>query len=239
MKIARIDGYDSPAEVCFRAARNDYSATNDPWVGEATVDELRAGASTDTIADFIDRAMDRGHWGVFEHAQATFAIEGASRVAMAQLSRHRHASFDIQSLRYTGFEDARWLNRPLADIKREKILQFITVPPTIDQAGGPVRQAYLQDCCRAFKSYYEMVVNHGVEKEDARYVLPLSTQVNIVFSMNARALLHLFDIRHKADVQSETYDIADGVLAECVAWFPECFERYTHEFHPRANQLAP
>ena len=45
-------------------------------------------------------AVESGHTSVLEHAVYTFKIDGISRAALAQLTRHRIASFDVQSQRY-------------------------------------------------------------------------------------------------------------------------------------------
>ena len=48
----------------------------------------------------LEHAIGAGHASVLEHASFTFEVEGLSRAALAQLTRHRLASFDVQSQRY-------------------------------------------------------------------------------------------------------------------------------------------
>ena len=48
---------------------------------------------------FVERVMAMGHESVLEHASFTFLVEGVSRVLLAQLTRHRIASFSVQSQR--------------------------------------------------------------------------------------------------------------------------------------------
>ena len=50
----------------------------------------------------LGHAMKSGHDSVSEHASFTFKIEGVSRVLLAQITRHRLASFSVQSQRYCG-----------------------------------------------------------------------------------------------------------------------------------------
>ena len=52
---------------------------------------------------FVERVMAMGHESVLEHASFTFLVEGVSRVLLAQLTRHRIASFSVQSQRYVSY----------------------------------------------------------------------------------------------------------------------------------------
>lgn len=70
----------------------------------------------------IVHLLQHGHYGPFEHPPATFAIEGMSRACMAQLTRHRHVSFDVQSMRYVAFDAV-----DPADVKAGAIV--VTPPP--------------------------------------------------------------------------------------------------------------
>lgn len=54
------------------------------------------------IAKSLSVAMDGGHESVLEHAAFTFRVSGVSRVLLAQLTRHRIASYSVQSQRYCG-----------------------------------------------------------------------------------------------------------------------------------------
>ena len=56
-------------------------------------------------ADFIEKIRKMGHMTPFEHASFTFGIDGVSRVLLAQLTRHRIASFSVQSQRYVNYTD--------------------------------------------------------------------------------------------------------------------------------------
>ena len=73
-----------------------------------------SGAEMGTLLDqvenkdqsaFLERVMGRGHLSVAEHASFTFLVEGVSRTLLAQLTRHRIASFSVQSQRYVSMEN--------------------------------------------------------------------------------------------------------------------------------------
>ena len=70
----------------------------------ATVDSLSERVSSADQTAFVEKIMGMGHESVMEHVSFTFAVEGVSRVLLAQLTRHRLASFSVQSQRYVSYE---------------------------------------------------------------------------------------------------------------------------------------
>ena len=66
----------------------------------STIEEIGQGLSEEKTASFINMLSDMGHESPFEHANFTFGIEGVSRALLAQLTRHRIASYSVQSQRY-------------------------------------------------------------------------------------------------------------------------------------------
>lgn len=67
------------------------------------VDELLTLVNEKDQRAFVERVMGMGHESVLEHASFTFLAEGVSRVLLAQLTRHRIASFSVQSQRYVSY----------------------------------------------------------------------------------------------------------------------------------------
>ncbi len=96
MKVALIRHTLLPEEVVALGARLCYS--------RATVDSLQQRVSRDDQSEFVSRILSMGHESVLEHASFTFAMEGVSRVLLAQITRHRLASFSVQSQRYVSYE---------------------------------------------------------------------------------------------------------------------------------------
>ena len=66
----------------------------------ATIDSLQQGMTAEKIDHFVDMLAQLGHESPIEHATFTFGIEGVSRSLLAQITRHRLASFSVQSQRY-------------------------------------------------------------------------------------------------------------------------------------------
>lgn len=152
----------------------------------------------------LNHAMDSGHASVAEHAAYTFLIEGVSRVLLAQLTRHRIASYSVQSQRYCGVEP-EWV-----------------VPQTIIDAG--MDGEYSKMCQACYETYLSMVHWYDVPEEDARYIIPQSVTCNLLVTMNARELLHFFELRCCNRAQWEIREMAWAMLAECKQIAPRLFQ---------------
>ena len=87
---------DAQAQIAL-GARLCYAGGN--------VDKLMEKVSRQDQQAFLEKLMSMGHESVLEHVSFTFLIEGVSRVLLAQLTRHRIASFSVQSQRYVSYKD--------------------------------------------------------------------------------------------------------------------------------------
>lgn len=239
MRVELLEHTPDPEELVCRAARGDYSSK---WVGsDRSFEEIMApvdGADIEAKKrTLMDHLMRSGHWGPFEHPQATFAVEGVSRACMAQLTRHRHASFDVMSLRYVDLSDERAIEDRFtypATFENEEAVsrEGVEVIDLSAEARRTIADEVYESCLEA----YGRLIDAGVPKEDARMLLPIGTKVNLTFSMNARSLMHLLDMRLKADSQWEIRELSRLALEEAKEWMPHAFDRY-EENHP--YKLAP
>lgn len=247
MEVKLLEATPDPERLICRAARNDYL---EGYVGEMSFEEAMADIEGETITDrqetLIHHLLEHGHFGPFEHPQATFAIEGVSRSCMAQITRHRHVSFDVQSMRYVSFDDV--------DPAAVREGELVVIPPAVtdadwvgrNQPTGQVdaetrerREAVYKDAIAdAVESYHDLL-ELGMAPEDARFVLPIGTKVNIVMSMNVRMLMHVADMRAAADAQWEIRRLTERVLDLAAEWCPITFEYYEAEMKRRKNRLAP
>ena len=96
LKVELIRWTPLPEEIIALAAKLCYS--------RASISDLEEKVSAKDQSEFIQRLMSMGHESVLEHASFTFGVEGVSRVLLAQLTRHRIASFSVQSQRYVSYE---------------------------------------------------------------------------------------------------------------------------------------
>jgi thymidylate synthase (FAD) len=169
MKVSLLQHTPDPEMTVALAARLCYSAT--------AIDELKEKISGSDIRNFLEKIMVLGHQSVLEHASFTFGIDGISRATSHQLVRHRIASFSQQSQRYVSHEQ-----------------RFAAViPPTIAERPE-LLERFEAELASLHKAYAEMLAA-GVPAEDARYILPNATGTKIMVTMNARELLHFFELR--------------------------------------------
>lgn len=82
----------NPAQTIAMSAKLCYS--------DATIADLKKGVDESDVGKFLSRLVTMGHLSPFEHASFTFGIEGVSRSFLAQVTRHRIASFSVKSQRY-------------------------------------------------------------------------------------------------------------------------------------------
>ena len=152
----------------------------------------------------LQSAMKSGHTSVLEHENYTFEIKGVSRVLLAQLTRHRIASFTVKSQRYVDHSDVA-----------------IHMPASIAQ-DDKARDIYLRTAGAANKAYRDLL-EMGIPKEDARYILPQGITTDLIMTMNARELHHFFSLRCCNRAQAEIRELADGMLSLCRQVSPEIF----------------
>jgi thymidylate synthase (FAD) len=212
VELKRDKSTTEPDEAAIMAARGDYLSNS--LVG-STIEEAMESTEK-TKEELIAGLLRSGHFGPFEHPKAFFAVEEISRVAMAQVTRHRHMSFDVQSQRYVDFSD-----------------KDPVYPPSIREKNGFSGKLYGH--WQKSVELYQEAIEDGIPKEDARFFLPQATPVNLTFSANPRSLMHFFDLRNNAKAQWEAREFAQQVLAECEEWAPLTFEKY--EKHINNNSL--
>lgn len=148
-------------------------------------------------------AMNGGHESVLEHASFTFLVEDVSRVLLAQLTRHRLASFSVQSQRYCGCDP-----------------EDIVLPQSIKDKrfGGSVK--LMMD---KVTDLYDAMIKEGVPEEDARFLVPQGVTCKLMVTMNARELRHFFALRTCNRAQWEIRQLADGMLRLCKEVAPVMF----------------
>ena len=152
----------------------------------------------------LQAAMESGHESVAEHATFTFEVNGVSRVLLAQLTRHRLASYSVSSQRYIRLIDVQ-----------------VVVPVTVINRGWADNYAAQ---ARAAFSLYSTMLEDGVPLEDARYILPEGSTVDLVLTMNARELRHFFALRCCNKAQWEIRLLADQLFEKVRKVAPVLFD---------------
>ena len=202
MKVALIRHTLSPEEVVALGARLCYS--------KARVDDLMERVSSNDQTNFVNRIMHMGHDSVLEHASFTFAMEGVSRVLLAQITRHRLASFSVQSQRYVSYE---------------KGFGYI-VPPKIEALGADAVAEFEQQMDTIhqwYTSWQERLGNGEGGNEDARFVLPGACETRMMVTMNVRELRHFLSLRMCTRAQWEIRELATRMHKLCMEVAPALF----------------
>jgi thymidylate synthase (FAD) len=168
--------------------------------------EIFEGMDLERARQIIKRVTGYGHMSVIEHASFTFSIEDVSRAMTHQLVRHRLASYTQQSQRY---------------VKYDTLKSYVT-PPTI--ANNPDAQKIFEGALEHVSNVYNKLLEMGIPKEDARYILPNAAKTNIVVTMNARELRHFFNLRCCARSQWELREVAIEMLRQVKRVAPSLFE---------------
>lgn len=208
-KVSLLSYTPQPEKIIASAAKLCYSPSG--------INSLMDSLSENSISSFLEMLTEIGHESPIEHVAFTFGIEDVSRSLLAQITRHRIASFSVQSQRYV----------------KETTLRFVT-PPEIEsdpnakeiylKSMGDSHQNYLKLADILEKKYFDQFLSQGLansearrisEKraiEDARFVLPNACDTKMVVTMNARSLNHFFKMRCCNRAQWEIQDVATKML---------------------------
>ena len=196
MQVKLLRYTPEPDKTVAMSARLCYSPIGAAQLEEKMTDEQ--------AAKLVHKLAQMGHASTFEHVVFTFAIEGVSRVLTHQLVRHRIASYSQQSQRYVKEHD------------------FETImPPTI--ASKPEAKEKFAKLCQEIQDLYNEMTEAGIPAEDARYILPNAAETKIVVTMNARSLLHFFELRCCNRAQWEIRALANAMLEEVKTVAPVSF----------------
>ncbi len=178
--------------------------------------------------EFVHMLSSFGHESPIEHVSFTFGIEGVSRALLAQITRHRLASFSVQSQRYVKLDHFEFITPP--EIARDDVALALyqkTMEHIIEsyQALADILQEKHYATFLA-EGLSEKQARSKAEKkaiEDARFVLPNACETKMVLTMNARSLLHFFNVRCCNRAQWEIRNLAREMLRVCYHTAPHIF----------------
>lgn len=202
LKVILLRHTLSPEETVALAAKLCYS--------KSTISDLNEKISSRDQSEFIGKLMDMGHESVLEHASFTFGVEGVSRVLLAQLTRHRIASFSVQSQRYVSYENGFGYIIPesIAALGEEYAYRFHEQMKTIESW---------------YTDWQKLLGTGEKSNEDARFVLPNACETRIMVTMNVRELRHFFSLRMCNRAQWEIRKMAEEMFRLCFETAPALF----------------
>jgi len=154
---------------------------------------------TKTLIPYLLKA---NHTSLFEHMYISFGIEGISRSLLAQITRHRMASYTVSSQHYQNYANyPTTINKDLYD------KHFGSVADIFDK---------LDDA-------YQKLIIGGMPKEEARQLLPNAKCVNLVWTINARSLINFLNQRMCKRNVSEMRIFAEKIRTLAKIWWPTLF----------------
>ena len=162
---------------------------------------------------FVRSIIKRGHESVLEHVSLTFHIV-CDRAIMAELTRHRHASFTVESTRYV------------------KYAELTVVNPWLLFQGGlmPFRSSLdWFSFMQAAENMYRALIAQGVTPEIARAVLPLCLATELYMTANLRELRHILKLRTDKAAHPQMRFVARQILNILREKLPVIVEDITEE----------
>lgn len=147
------------------------------------------------------KAVNAGHLSLLEHANATFELE-CSQKCLAQITRHRHFSFTVESTRG----------------------KDITENGYYDVSEGDKRlNELLKEYWELTTKTYNLMLQHGKSKEHAAYVLPLMTNVKFYISGNLRVWFEYLQKRLCNRASDEHKELALEIYKRLHVLYPSVF----------------
>lgn len=212
VKVTLLTHTQEPEKLVAAAAKLCYSSSNI----DGLMESLDSGPESKTER-FLSMLTEIGHESPIEHVTFTFGIEGVSRSLLAQITRHRIASFSVQSQRYVKENDFSFVVPPEIETDSEAKRIYLA---SMEQ----IHQSYLKLSEILADKYYQKLSAKGIPEkqahasaekqaiEDARFVLPNACKTKMIVTMNARSLNNFFRLRCCNRAQWEIRDVATQML---------------------------
>ncbi len=221
MNVTLLAHTPNPELTVASAARLCYSG--------ATIDDVREKLTPEKTAQFVDMLSEIGHESPIEHATFTFGIEGVSRALLAQITRHRIASFSVQSQRYVKEAQFEYVLPPEIEKDEQAKALFIEAMEKdqeyYDRLTDMLKTRHKAELLA--EGMEEKAADRAAEKkaiEDARFVLPNACDTKMIVTMNARSLHNFFRHRCCNRAQWEIRELATKMLYLCREAAPNLFK---------------
>ncbi|MFD9947213.1 FAD-dependent thymidylate synthase [Nonomuraea sp. NPDC059023] len=221
MRVTLLSSSRASNEVLVRVAHPDERDTDADLIAEYAgricyQSWHKPNPATRRNTDYLANILEQGHHSVLEHTHAAFLIEGVSRHLLGELTRHRHAGFSVESLRYCPPRD-------------------YTLHPTLAEQENPMIRRVLQESWRNASDHYDWLYKYLIAsgykikeaREAAAQVLPLNTSTDLVASANLRGWRDLLSKRLDLTANREIRRLAERLLAELRTLAPNSVQDIT------------
>ena len=177
--------------------------------------------NNENYAGLLRYCIKHQHWSVFEQSSMTLEIE-TTRGLAAQVLRHRSFTFQEFSQRYA---DSNLLGKiDLPDLRRRDTKNRQN---SIDNLDSKIVEKLNKQMTTLFESslaLYNQMLELGVAKECARFVLPLATPTRLYMTGSCRSWIHYIQLRSAHGTQKEHMDIANACKGLFVQYYPTVAE---------------
>lgn len=164
----------------------------------------------DSYKKLLTNCITRGHESVLEHEKITVRINADIGV-YKDLTRHRIASFSIESTRYCNYGKDKFDNE----------IKFIK-PCNIEEETELYEKWY--EACKSIEEKYMEMADLGATPDQMRMILPHSTAAEIVMTANIREWKHVLELRTTSHVHPSVRQVMIPLLIYFKKEMPEIFD---------------
>jgi len=197
-KTVGVDGKSPPEMIAYCARVSNPANQDNP-----------------NIAGLLKYCFKHGHVSIFEMADFTFEIT-TSRAIAAQILRHRHFNYQEFSQRYSEAQEFEVYEARLQDASNKQ--------NSLETEDEELKQWFIdaqEHVSKLSETYYNRALEKGIAKEQARFLLPLSTKTVLYMKGSLRSWIHYLSIRRGPETQKEHRDIAEAIYNILLVEVPE------------------
>lgn len=166
--------------------------------------------SEESYKTLLNNCITRGHESVLEHEKITIRMFCDIGV-YKDLTRHRIASFSIESTRYCNYGKDKFNNE----------IKFIK--PCNMEEGTELYTKWENTCKEIEKNYIEMS-KLGALPDQLRMILPHSTAAEVTMTANIREWKHILNLRASSHTHPSIRQLMIPLLLHFKEIMPEIFE---------------
>ena len=175
----------------------------------------------ENFAGLLRYCIKHQHWSVFEQSSMTLEIE-TTRGLAAQILRHRSFTFQEFSQRYA---DSNLLGEiELPELRRQDTKNRQNSIDDLDPAVVEKLEKQMNTLFSSSLALYNQMLESGVAKECARFVLPLATPTRLYMTGSCRSWVHYINLRSAHGTQKEHMEIAEACRKVFTEQFPSVSE---------------
>jgi thymidylate synthase (FAD) len=156
-----------------------------------------------TSSKLLKYCAKNGHWSIFEMASMCIEVN-TTRAISAQIIRHKSLNFQEFSQRYSAIDDSAL---EIPSLRRQDLKNRQNSIDDIPELNNKYKQR-IQEQYNSSLQLYQDMLQDGVAKECARFVLPMSTQTRLYVSGTIRSWIHYCQLRCDPSTQKEHRELA-------------------------------